>query len=314
MLPRLLKGLDRLQRRHTPAGFCFAVLKKYGDDSGGYHAALLTYYGFLSLFPLLLILMTILQLWFSGDTGLQARVTQTINEYLPLVGAQLQESVHGLSRAGWALVVGLLVAAYGTRGVADALRFMLNNIWQVPKNRRAGFPRSLLQSLLIVLGIAVGFAGVVGASSLTAVLGHGFGVKLLVNIGGALVVAATLLFVFRQATMRRLPFADMLPGVAFAAIVMQLLVTCGGLLVAHQLKGLGASYGTFALVLGLFFWLYLVAQVVVLAAEIDTVRHLRLWPRALRIEKPTDADNKAYALYAAVQRYVPDKRQDKSFK
>lgn len=89
---------------------------------------------------------------------------------------------------------------------------------------------------------------------------------------------------------------------------MQLLLTFGGILVRHQLKSLGSLYGTFAIVLGLLFWLYLLAQVLVYAIEIDTVRTLRLWPRSITPELKTDGDRRAYALYAKSARYMPDEK------
>ena len=52
--------LDRFQQRHPGAGFPLAVIYKYVDDSGAYLAALIAYYGFVSLFPLLLLLSTVL--------------------------------------------------------------------------------------------------------------------------------------------------------------------------------------------------------------------------------------------------------------
>ena len=57
-IERILRTLDRFQQGHTVLGFPVAVAKKYGDDQAGKHAALLAYYGFLSLFPLLLVFVT----------------------------------------------------------------------------------------------------------------------------------------------------------------------------------------------------------------------------------------------------------------
>lgn len=313
-IPLLIQKFDAFQQQHRSVGFPLAVLKKFGDDSGGYHAALITYYGFLSLFPLLLVMVTVLQMWFGDDAALRVRVASSVNNYFPLIGDQLQRNIHGMGRAGWGLAIGILITIYGARGAADALRFALNNMWQVPKNRRAGFPKSLLQSLSIMAGVTVGFAVMVGVSSFTSVFGHAVWVKILANLLGFAVSAGTVLFVFYRSTTRRVPIKDMVPGATIAAFLIQLLVTFGGLLVAHQLKGLSALYGTFALVLGLFFWLYLIAQVIIYAVEIDTVRHLQLWPRALQADKPTDADRRAYKLYAKVESYIPQEKVDVRFR
>jgi len=71
---RVVQAIDGFQRRHRWAGFPLAVGYKYADDQGGFLAALITYYGFLSLFPGLLLLVTILGYALSGDADLQQRV------------------------------------------------------------------------------------------------------------------------------------------------------------------------------------------------------------------------------------------------
>ena len=56
----MVSWLDSLQRRSRSAGFLIAVIYKYVDDQGSYLAALITYYAFVSLFPALLLLTTVL--------------------------------------------------------------------------------------------------------------------------------------------------------------------------------------------------------------------------------------------------------------
>lgn len=313
-LPRLVAAIDRLQQRHRMLAFPYAVVKKFGDDQGGYHAALLTYYGFLSLFPLLLVLVTVLQLWFKNDVDLREQVIGSVNNYFPLLGEQLQQSVHSMGKAGIGLAIGLIIALYGARGAADAVQNMLNSIWQVPRSRRPGFPKNVIQSFTILGSVAVGFMATVAVSSFSAVLGRALWVKILVNVLGFAVATGVFLFVTNVATARRVPIRDMLPGSIFAALSIQLLLTFGSLIVAHQLKGLNTVYGTFAVVLGLLFWIYLIAQVIVYAAQIDSVRHLQLWPRSLQADKPTEADKRAYELYANVQKFVREEEVDVRFK
>src|SRR5579875_206352 len=67
----IARRADRLQRRHRWAGLPLAVLYKFVDDQGSYLAALLTYYGFLSLFPLLLLAVTVLGFVLHGNPHLQ---------------------------------------------------------------------------------------------------------------------------------------------------------------------------------------------------------------------------------------------------
>ncbi len=310
ILQKTLHTLDAFQRRHPVVGFPFAVVKKYGDDNGGYHAALITYYGFLSLFPLLLVLVTVLQLFFQGNAELQREVSQNVSSYFPLLGDQLQASIGDMGKTGIGLVVGLALTLYGARGAADALRFTLDNIWQVPKSKRAGFPKAVGQSFAMMGLGALGFLVTVAASSLTSGLGHGWWVKLGLNIIGFSIATLVLMAIFRVATARSVAWKDLWVGSALAALVIQLLLTFGSLLVSSQLKNFDNLYGTFAVVLGLLFWMYLIAQVLVYCAQLDTVRTLKLWPRALVADNPTPADRKAYDLYAKTEKRVRPEKVD----
>jgi len=146
------------------------------------------------------------------------------------------------------------------------------------------------------------------------VLGHAQWLKIVANLLGSIIGTGTLLFVCNRATSRRVPITDMLFGTVVAAWVIQLLLTIGGQLVRHQLRGANTLYGTFAIVLGLLFWIYLIAQILVYAAEIDSVRHFKLWPRAIQNNKPTDADLQAYELYAQVQSFLPPANKDQRYR
>jgi YihY family inner membrane protein len=301
---RTAKKVDGWQQRHAPVAFVHAVIKKYGEDNGGYQAALLTYYGFLSLFPLLLVLVTILQLWFRNDPAVKAEVATSVGHFFPLLGSQLQTQIHGIRSAGVGLVIGLLITLYGARGAADAFRFGLDNMWQIPKNKRAGFPKNILHSLAILAAGLAGFAATAAVSGFTASLGHAWWSKALANVLGFLILAFVLGYAFRIATMGRIRYRFMLVGASIAAFIMQLLLSFGGIVLSHELQRLDSVYGTFAVVLGLFFWMYLLAQVVMLGAEIDTVRHFGLWPRSSSGRLRTEADRHAYRLYAQSEKYI----------
>lgn len=310
----LLNALDSFQQKYKVLALPFAIVKKYGDDNGGYQAALMTYYGFLSVFPLMLVMVTVLQLVFNDNPAVRTEIIEGIRAFFPLLGDQLQQNVHSIGKTGAGLAVGLLVAFYGARGAADVFRHIMNDIWQVPRMRRAGFPKNIMDSLVIMATATLGFVATVAVSAFSTTLGHSVWVKILVNIAGLLVIFGVLLFISRWATMRRVPFKDMLFGSATAAVIIQILLTFGSILVAHQLKNLNALYGTFAIVLGLLFWIYLIAQVVVYAIEIDSVRHFKLYPRAIQGDKPTPADLKAYELYVHVDQFIPKEHIDVRFK
>ena len=303
-IERIVQSIDRWQQKHGIISFPYAVIKKYGDDNGSYQAALLTYYGFLSLFPLLLVTTTLIQLLFHGNADVKHQVATAVGHFFPLLGSQLETNIHGMKSVGLGLAIGLLFTFYGARGAADALRFGLDNIWQVPKKDRAGFPKNVLHSGIIMLYAGAGFIATLAVSSFTATLGHATWVKIVLNVAGFAVTFGVMLGIYSIAIVRKVSIKFMMVGAAIGAAAIQLLLTFGGLVLAHQLHNLGDLYGTFAVVLGLLFWIYLLAQVVLYAAEIDTVRYFRLWPRSLSGKLRTDADRHAYKLYAKTETYA----------
>lgn len=304
IVTKIIAKFDIYQRQHKAVGFPYAVLKKYGDDQAGHQAALLAYYGFLSIFPLLLVLTTVLRLAVRNDDHLRERIINGATMYFPIVGQDLQNSVHGLGGNGIIMIVGLVLTFLGARGVADVLRTSINHIWQVPHYRRSSFPHAILKSVLILL---VGGAGLILAplisSYAVSVGGHGLLMRLV-----ALVVTVGILFGMFLALVRislpnRIPSRELWPAAAIASIGLLILQLAGVYLVKHQVKHLSSLYGTFAIVLGLLYWLYLQAQVLMYAVETASVRALALWPRALDQQYLTPEDRKAFQLYARRSRF-----------
>jgi YihY family inner membrane protein len=297
-----LQLLDRKQQRHTWLGFPYAVIKKFGDDEASYQAALITYYGFLSLFPLLLVATSVISLVARGNAALQARVLHGIGSYFPVIGPQLERNIHSTGKSGLALVVGLLLTLYGARGVADAFQHALNHIWHVPKNNRAGFPKTALKSLSIILVGGLGLIVTAMLSSVTGGLGHLFIFKVVSVILSILLLVITFSFLLQTGTSLKLRRKDLLLAATISSVGIVILQAFGSYLVTNQLKNLSSLYGTFAVVLGLLFWIYLQVEVVLYAVEISTVSKYKLWPRSLTQKELTPADKQVYALSAKKER------------
>ena len=301
MIQHIVGWLDRSQRRHGIVGFPLAVVKKYGADEASKQAALLTYFGFLSLFPLLLVLTTVLKIFLHGDhsQALQQKIVENATNYIPVIGSQLSQSVGSLDKAGLALVIGVLLTLYGARGVADIFQGAVNHVWQVPYSRRTGFPRSALKSVVIILvgGFGLLSAPVISGYALNA--GHHPIFKLFALLLTTALLFGLFLFLVRFAMSPKRPYGDLWVGPLVAAFGVTILQGAGTYLIANQLNKLEDLYSTFAIVLGLLFWMYLQAQFLMFALEIDSVRTLKLWPRALdKSGEQTDGDKAAYQLYA----------------
>jgi YihY family inner membrane protein len=285
-----VRGLDRLQRRRSVLGFPLGVVKKYSDDQAGNLAALIAYYGFFSLFPLLLVLVTGLGFVLSGDRDLYNDIVDSAVGQFPVIGDDLQLDALGGSTV--ALALGLATAIWAGLGVTLAGQNAMDRVWDVPYRERRNFLSARLRGLLllVVLGalnvaITTVVGLLVGGLGGTALTIAGFAVSALLDL---------LLFwaVFRLLTSREVETRALVLGIVIAAVGWALLQALGGLYVDRVVSRANATYGFFAIVIGLLSWLYLGAQVVLLAAEANVVRARGLWPRSL-LEPITDADKRA---------------------
>jgi YihY family inner membrane protein len=281
-----LKKADKLQQRYKPLAFTAAVAKKYSADDGGRLAALITYYAFLSLFPLLLAATTAARVFLIDSHYFQDTVAKTIDKYYPVLGDYLQNNVHGFTSTGLPLLIGLAVAIYGARGGASALRYALNEIWSVPKKDRLKFPASTANSLLIIFAGGGGILLATVISSYAAALTDTDIFILVPYAISFLILVCTFYLVFSLGVNSREPSRhDLLVSAVTAAVGAQFLQVIGGYLLTHELRNLSNLYGAFAVVLGLFFWIYLQVHVLLLAALSGAVHARRLWPRSLLGER-----------------------------
>jgi membrane protein len=315
--------IDGFQQRHRWLGFPIAVVYKFVDDQGGYLAALITYYGFLSLFPLLLLLVTVLGFVLAGNTGLQQEVLGSALRQFPIIGTQLRENVHSLRGSGLGLAVGIVVTLYGAIGVAQAAQTALNRVWAVPRNERPDPFTSRLRSLAILLLPGAGILVTTVLTGLGAAAGEygaelGTGVRVLATLLSVATNIVLSVVAFRVLTAHEVGTRDVLVGAVTAAVGWQLVQVAGTVAVANQLKGATEVYGFFGVVLGLILFIYCEAVIIVLSAEINVVKARRLWPRALltpftdQVEL-TGADERAYTSYATSERHKGFEEVEVSF-
>jgi YihY family inner membrane protein len=318
----MTQRVDRFQQRHPGAGFPIAVIYKFTDDDGHFLAALITYYGFLALFPLLLLLSTALGLLLRGNVQLQQQVIDSALREFPIIGQQLG-APERLGGGIPGLVIGTLVALYGGLGLGQAFQHTMNTAWAVPRHRRPDPITARGRSLLLLgtLGLLVVGSTVLSAmGSGAAAYSGGFSGWLQVLLTGASVVVNAGVFVlgFRFTTARRLTVRQVLPGALAAAVIWQLLQSFGGIYVSHVVKRASAVNAVFALVLGLLAFMYLAAIVLVLCVEINVVRVDHLHPRALLTPFTdavdlTDADERVYTEAARAQQAKGFQRVDVHF-
>jgi uncharacterized BrkB/YihY/UPF0761 family membrane protein len=282
--------LDRLQRRKRAVGVTIAVIYKYLDDQGGYLSALITYYGFVSLFPLLLLLTTGLGVVLAGRPELQQQVLHSTLSQFPVIGTQLHQP-EGLSGGTVAVIVGVVGALYGGLGVGQAVQNAMDSVWAVPRNKRPNAITSRVRSLLLLLVLgsaAITATTLSAAGQATGALGP-FG-KIGVTLAAIAINGLICLVAFRVTTARRLTYRQVWPGALAAAVIWQILQRFGAGYVAHTVKTASATNSVFALVLGMLAFLFLVSTTLVLCAEINVVLVEQLYPRALLTPFSDDAD------------------------
>jgi YihY family inner membrane protein len=316
--------LDRFQRRHPWAGFPLAVAYKFFDDQGNYLTAIITYYGFLSLFPLLLLLVSILGFALHNDPELQEQVLNSALARLPVIGQQLAGNVQSLRGSVVAVVVGLVGGVYGSLGVVQAAQNAFNKVWAVPRHARPNPLLARLRSMLMLVVIGLGVVLSTALSAITAVAGHlggeeiGAEIKVLAALAAIALNIALFVFAFRLLTSGPMSSRQVLPGAVLTAVSWQLLQSAGTYYLGNSLRGTSATYGLFGVVLGLLVWLYLSAFTVVLGAELNVVRVRRLYPRSLLTPftddvRLTRGDKEAYESYAQTESYKGYERVDVDF-
>jgi membrane protein len=306
LVNRVIAWADGLQRRHGVLGFPYAVVKKYGDDEGGRQAALITYYGFLSIFPLLLLGVAVLTRALADHPDLRRQLTAAIVP--PALRPTIEHSLATLPTSTIPFVLGLIGLLFSGTGVVFSAYQTLNHVAAVPHRLRAPyFSRyarvfAMLATLLLG-GLAVGTLTVVA----TALPGPA-AQRAAAVLGSALVIFAILLLGAKLLLARPAPVRALWPGAVLGAAAVTVVLNVGAPLLARLVVKAGPVYGSFATVAGIFALLYLVGQALVYAAEAAAVRYARLWPRALDLTRPTAADTRALTLLALEQERIPAAR------
>jgi YihY family inner membrane protein len=302
---RLLRRADKQHRQRAWIAFPYAVMKKFGDDQAGNLAALIAYYGFLSLFPLMMVLVTLLGLLLRNNPELQDTIRTSALANFPVLGGQISDNVDSLPGSGLALGIGLALALWAGLGVMKVLQTAMNAVWNVPYRARPNFWVSLLRAIIMLLVLGV----ITIASAAAGSVGGGSDNWLLAIFGIAMSVVLNLvlfLLAFRILTSEDVTWADVFPGALIAAVAWTTLQATGGFIVSHRLQGASDTYGAFAIVIGLLAWIYLGAQVTLFAAEVNVVMKRRLWPRAIVQPPLTEADERAFKSYAEQEERRPE--------
>jgi YihY family inner membrane protein len=306
-----VRRFDAYQHDHRSLAVPVAVVKKFGDDQGGNLAALVAYFAFFSLFPLLLVFTTILGFVLHNNPSAQQSVEKSVLHQLPIIGDQIQ--LHSLKGSVVALVIGLVTSLLAGLGVTSAAQNAMDRVWAVPFKERPNFLQSRIRGLALLAFLGLLFIISTAASGIVSGGFGGIG-DLVVGYVIALTVNFALFFAaFRAMTASVIPNRDLRVGTIVAGVLWTILQALGGYFIAHVLNKQSDAGKTFGLVIALLVWLHLGAQVLIYSAEINVVVTRRLWPRSFFGPPESPADKRTLRALAKVEERSDQQHIDVEF-
>jgi membrane protein len=300
---RVVRRLDTLQRRRRFLGFPWAVLRKYLDDDGPRLAALITYYGFLSLFPLLLLATTAVTELLRANPELQQKLLDRLVR--PALRPDVEQALAHLPASGIPLVAGLVSLLFAGMGGVLAVYAALNKMWGVSWRNRFGMARQYARAFVVLILVVTCAVTAAASAVITDAVLH---LPAIQRVAAAVATAAAVFAVISLAHLvlvaRPLRLGDVWVGGVIGAVVVTVLLNAATTILPALVTRAGPVYGSFGTVVGIFALLYLISQTLVLSGEVCTVIESRLSPRGLTSAVVTEIDRRALTLQAHQQERV----------
>lgn len=297
-MKRVLARLDRLQQRYPALALPIAVFKRFGEHGGGRLASTISYWSFFSIFPLMLAFVTVLNIVLEDDEQTRQDLVEGALGQIPVLGSQLGAD-HALGGSWVTITLGVLAAVWTGLAAAKALQVALDEVWDVPMFKRpnGAIQRAKALSFLVVLAVGISVSTV--ASNATHIVSSANVVWVLGLVVTFVVDSAIVLFAFWMLTSRKHDVRELIPGTIFAGVGLVVLQVLGTWVVERYISGASDTYGTFAIVIALLSWFFLVSRVVLLGAELSAVVAYGVSPRSLLADQDlTDGDRRAAELDA----------------
>jgi YihY family inner membrane protein len=312
-IERQVRRADRFQQRHAVLALPWAVAQKFGNDQAGGKAALMAYYGLFALFPLLLLLATVLGFVLSGDPALREQLIDSALGNVPVIGTDLRSEVHPLQGNGVALAIGIVGTLYGSLGVGFAAQNAMNTVWNIPYVHWPSLWTRYARTLAVIGLLGLASVSSTALAAFATAVAHGWAVTAVAVVGGALVNLGLFLLAFMVLTAEPLRAGEVAVGALVATVFWEALQLIGTWYVARGLRNASPTYGVFAVVITLLSWLYLGSQTVLWAAEINVVLRYRLWPRSVTQPPLTRADRLVLRRLAEMEVRRPEQEVTASF-
>jgi len=293
--------------------FPWAVVQKFGNDQAGSKAALMAYYGLFALFPLLLLLATVLGFVLSGNPALRDQVINSALGNFPVIGDQLRSEVHPLEGNTAALVIGIVGTLYGSLGIGFAAQNAMNTVWNIPYVRWPSFWKRYVRTFATIGLLGLGVLSSTALATFATAIAHGITASVLGVAGSVLVNLGLFLLAFMVLTAEPLRPREVAAGAIIATVFWEALQLIGTWYVTRGLRTASPTYGFFAVVITLLSWLYLGSQLTLWAAEINVVQRYRLWPRSVTQPPLTKGDRRTLRRLAQMEVRRPEQEVTASF-
>ncbi len=301
----LVDSIDGAQKRRKLSSVPVATFKKFSEDKTTNLAAMIAFWAFFSIFPLFLILVTVLG-WVLPE-GSKESVLGNVSEMLPLLDPS---TVGTLSGSWWALAIGIVTALWSGSGVVRTVQFAFNSVWEIPYHERPNMIEKLGRSVWVLATIGLGLVVSTAVSSFVVTSASGIDLGAAGRVWGYVISAALdvgiFIAAFRILTDREISTRQVLPGALLAGVAFFILQQLSALIVSRYLNNAESTYGHFATVITILWWFYLQSIVTLLGAQLNVVLEERLYPRSLVDAPRTDADHRALQAYAAERAYRPE--------
>jgi membrane protein len=264
-----------VRRRSRIVDVAIETVDCFRRHQTGRNAAVLAYWGFLSVFPLLLAATTILGFVLEGNEDLRNDIVDSALSQIPVVGSTIRKNTGDLDGNTWALVLGLLTALWASMKAFIGVQAAFDDVWEVDIDKRANVAIKRLRALigLIAIGVAqvatVVLSGIAGASELAPIS------KVLIVVGALIVNIAVVASVFRFLTAAPVTWTMVWPGAVFAGVLFTALQLVGTVVVSRMIADAGEIYGTFASMLALMSWFSLHALISLYGAELNAALERR---------------------------------------
>lgn len=233
------------------------------------NAAVLTYFGFLSIFPLFMVGTAVLGFVLQGNEQLQEDILDTFVAQIPVIGSQIEREAGNLEGSTWSVVVGLLIALWAATRAFAGLQNSLDEVWEIPVTDRQNLAVRRLKSVVAIVVIG---GSLIVTSVLTSIVSIGnfpFAGRILLFLGAIAISTGVLAFMYRFMTAAEVPWSVSWPGALLGGTGFALLQFSGSLIVQRFLASASDTAGVFATVFALMAWLNLHAMLSLIGAELN---------------------------------------------